>query len=505
MSTDRRTSFCSPAGVAGRLAALVLTGVLAGCGGDAAPDAPDGPPTPAPRTAKGVILFCVDTLRADHLSCYGYERRTSPNIDAWAAGGTRWARAYSQGSWTRPSMLSMMTGLYLSDHAEILPRSQPTIAEIVSEGGVQTGAFVANVVLSKDRGFERGFDHFEMHRDRTAGVLVDHFEAWHTEIDQERPWFAWIHAYDPHSPYSAPHGDRVYAWNDEIPRQEPWMKRWSNQADMLEERYDQLELRKDRLTAFRWMRENVNEYDNEIHSVDLAFGRLLDHLDQLGVRDDVVILLVADHGEMLFEYPEYDSLIRRKGRRHEGGLDNGLGDFFMLGHDGYFYQPTWRVPFIASGPGFEAGVVRRELGSNLDVFPTIVTAFGLEPPSVLDGVPTQADRYAGPDAVFGWSLGAAAMVETDGVWAVRTEDRLSDHYVEMDEHYFELVEPGDGLVERRLGVARRERLARMAARIRAWRASTRFEHLRGQSAEDLEALRELGYLDDLIDARDEGD
>lgn len=114
---------------------------------------------PEPERPRNVLLFVVDTLRADRLGCYGYERPTSPAIDTFARGGMLFQRNHSQACWTVPSMISMMSGLYVATEEQVLPES-PVLAELLRAKGRTTAAFVGNRTLTNDRGFQRGFDHF---------------------------------------------------------------------------------------------------------------------------------------------------------------------------------------------------------------------------------------------------------------------------------------------------------------------------------------------------------
>src|SRR5262249_12215590 len=116
----------------------------------------------APAGAPNVILIAVDTLRADHLSCYGYQAVRSPHIDALAADGTRYARMFSQASWTRPSMATILTGLYPSSHgavhkADVLSDRVDTLAEELTKGGYYTVGFPNNINVSPAFGFGQGF------------------------------------------------------------------------------------------------------------------------------------------------------------------------------------------------------------------------------------------------------------------------------------------------------------------------------------------------------------
>jgi arylsulfatase A-like enzyme len=118
---------------------------------------------PAPNTVRrpDVFLIVVDTLRADHLGCYGYPRPSSPNLDRLAAEGAVFEDATSQASWTRLSMVSMLQGHYVTDYRDVFEEKAPTLAEVFHQAGYRTVGEVANILLSADAGFGRGFDHYD--------------------------------------------------------------------------------------------------------------------------------------------------------------------------------------------------------------------------------------------------------------------------------------------------------------------------------------------------------
>ena len=182
-----------------------------------------------------VILITLDTTRADRLGCYGYAQASTPNIDALARGGVLFAQAASPAPLTLPAHSSIMTGMYPTHHgvrvngSTALGQSQTTLAEVFSQKGYETGAFVGAFVLDGRWGLNQGFgvydDHFDLkkykHLDlagvqRPADQVMDAALAW-LESHKPDPFFAWIHLYDPHTPYEPPepfrsrHGQRGLA------------------------------------------------------------------------------------------------------------------------------------------------------------------------------------------------------------------------------------------------------------------------------------------------------
>jgi arylsulfatase A-like enzyme len=456
-------------------------------------------PTDDRPASHGVLLLVCDTLRADRLSCYGYVRPT-PGIDRLASLGTLFERNHSQGHWTLPSMISLMSGLYVHTESEALPADRPTLAEWLSESGVHTAAFVGNNVIGRERGFARGFDHFSIVEDPHTrfDVLVDEFVAWHAQHEREHPgepWFVWLHAMDPHAPYTPEPKDALYVRETTRPSGQRLETLWRAAAPLVESagagQGEQLPVAE----AMRRMVRHSNAYDGEVVAIDRGVARVLDHLTTNGGLAAVNVLFAADHGEMLYEYEEYPIELAKK-RNKKGGLANGLVDWFAAGHENWFYPELWRTPLIAVGPGFAAGERRRTLSANLDLFPTIVDLFGVEAPPELDGEPLFSDTSR--EYVFGHGRKTTAVLERGGLQLVDLE---AGRYV---------AEPTQLLFDRRrvhltdVGPQRPEDVARLAQALETWRAERRFVPNMNVPDDLGSALRRLGYaaLDDEEDSDD---
>jgi len=188
----------------------------------------------APTAAPNVVVITIDTLRADHLGCYGYKQIRTPNIDALAGDGARFERAYTAVPVTLPSHTVMFTGTYpmrsgMHDFAaNKLGQGQPTLASVLKEHGYLTGAVIGSAVLDSRFGLNRGFDfyydHFDFNRlqesnleemERPGNVVADVALDWLSKNDQKK-FFLWMHLYDPHypyhppAPYAAEYRDRPY-------------------------------------------------------------------------------------------------------------------------------------------------------------------------------------------------------------------------------------------------------------------------------------------------------
>ncbi len=287
------------------------------------------------RSPKNVVLISIDTLRADHLGCYGAKGNPTPNIDRLAARGARFEKAYSAVPVTTPSHATLLSGTFPPFHgvrsngSYALSDDRTTIAEALKKKGYQTGGFVGGFPLDHQFGFAQGFDVYDddikraeqsmspYDAERRGGTVVDKALAWYKERDQKKPFFLFVHMYDPHHPYSPP---------------EPSRSKWSN-----------------------------DPYTGEIAYVDEQVGRILGLLEQDKIADDTLVVLVSDHGESLGEHGEATHMI-------------------------FVYDATLRVPMIVAGPGVPKGKSVTEPARLVDVFPTIAASAGAELPKDVQGL-----------------------------------------------------------------------------------------------------------------------
>jgi arylsulfatase A-like enzyme len=303
-------------------------------------------PSPAPGKPN-ILLITIDTLRADHLSSYGYERATTPFIDSLAAEGIRFDRAYATSSWTTPSVASMLTSTYQNRHGmgarlrgvpvswARIPDDLPSLAESLQRDGYRTYGLAANINLAQDRGFERGFDRYKClgtaDLDEVEAALPPYLDV----IEgTEGPWSFWLHMLDPHGPYNA----RV-PWIESF---EPGYRRYPRLDGMASERFAQRakELSEQQINVVRAL------YDSEIRDTD-EFLRRRAH--------DAFVLFTSDHGEEFLD--------------HGGAL-----------HGRTLFDESIRIPFIVRLPGRRlAGTVVDRAVSLVDVLPTILGAAGVPP------------------------------------------------------------------------------------------------------------------------------
>ena len=292
---------------------------------------------------RNVVLISIDTCRADHLSCYGFKRPTTPNIDAVAQGGILFKHALSPVPLTTPAHSSMLTGTYPPTHGvrlnngERLADSNVTLAEILRDAGYQTAAFVGAFPLDFQFGLSQGFDAYDCKftrkieksssvAERTAEEVTHPVLTW-LEKHAAKPFFLFLHYYDPHAPYKPPPS---YA------------------------------------AAF-----SGDLYAGEIAYVDNCIGQVVDRLRTLGLDENTLLIITADHGE-------------------------GLGEHGEKTHAFYIYQSTQRVPLIIRVPGGSRGRQVEENVSLVDIMPTVLDLLGLESPADVQGVSMRSCLNDGP-------------------------------------------------------------------------------------------------------------
>lgn len=304
-----------------------------------------------------VVLLTVDSLRVDHCSAYGYDRKTTPKLDVLAANGVRFTNAYSPSSHTRESVPALITGQY--PHAAVddgYHLAAPTLATLLD--GYHCGAFHSNPFVSRAYGVDRDFDAFDDdlhlgqhklfaltqrlwdklrgHHYARAQTINERALDWLDDISED-PFFLWNHYMDVHGPYEPPEPYRSQFLNDDVSENEALTL-----YDRALEDPDSIDESERRLLR--------NLYDGEICYTDAQIGAFLDALAERGLLENSVVLVTADHGD-------------------------GLGDHGQYGHPRHLYEELVRVPFVARGIG-DAGRVCEVPVSGLDVVPTLLTAAG---------------------------------------------------------------------------------------------------------------------------------
>lgn len=340
-----------------------------------------------PSSMPDVLLVSLDTLRADRLSCYGYERETTPNLDALAARGLRFADAISPSAHTAPSHVSILTGLepfahgvfnrdLTSPNVLALNDGVPTLAELVAEAGWATAAITQEGQLLEELGIGRGFDHTDFVHDSFAGRIAA-LERYLATQDAERPQFAFVHTYEPHAPYLPPrrvglepffgvYTDRAYdgplrAATEALLDGPPGAKIGAPQFDAVAE------------PSAEDVRFLSDLYDENVRWTDHQFGALLETWARHRDLDDTIVIVLSDHGEAFYEHGAFG--------HHEGLWDE-------LVH----------VPFIVAGPGVAPGTVDEPVGLvglpagllellGLEPAPDMAPAVALDPDAATSGAP----------------------------------------------------------------------------------------------------------------------
>jgi arylsulfatase A-like enzyme len=309
-----------------------------------------------------VVLIGVDTLRPDHLGCYGYERNTSPNIDKLAGRGVLLENVVAPSPWTLPSFATVFTSLHPTQHGangqrEALRENLPTLASVLKASGYATGGIINAPFLKTQYGVNRGFDFYYMTppEGRVADGTTRDALKW---IDENKsgPFFVFLHYFDPHIPYEPPSPydtlfDPDYRGRIGSPYNPKGLTMYRNKD------FAQMET----LSDADWNRIR-SLYDGEIAFMDEAVGTLLDGLEQRGLTGKTLVVFLSDHGEEFFE--------------HHG---------FEHGHS--LYDELIKVPMIFSLPGVlpENARVSRQVRL-LDVAPTILDVLGMKPWEEIEGV-----------------------------------------------------------------------------------------------------------------------
>jgi arylsulfatase A-like enzyme len=315
-----------------------------------------------PGNRANVVVYMVDTLRADHLGCYGYPRPTSPEIDRFAGEATLFTAARAQSSWTRPAVASIFTGLYPQVHGtnqrqSALPAEVAPMAELLTGAGYRTAAVITNGNVGSEFGFARGFASFVWLQERADRVAVhesadavnERAFAWLQENAGAGPFFLYLHASDPHGPYTpaAPYRQR-FAPDVTDPE-------LGSNASILEIGKSRVPVDPSRLAGLEDL------YDGEIAFTDAAFGRLLARLRELDLYDSTVVVLVSDHGEEFLEH----------GR---------------TGHGKSLFQEQLAVPLVIRFPdGRGRGRRIAATARQIDILPTLLAYLGEPVPEEVQG------------------------------------------------------------------------------------------------------------------------
>ena len=401
----------------------------------------------ATKPAPSVVVITIDTLRADHLGCYGYKQIKTPNIDALAADATRFEHAYTPVPVTLPAHTVIFTGTYpmlsgMHDFsANKLNPQQPTLASVLKEEGYTTGAVIGSAVLDSRFGLNHGFDfyydNFDFSRleesnldemERPGNVVADEALDW-LGNNYQKKFFLWMHLYDPHYPYRPP---------------APYNEEYAS-----------------------------HPYDGEIAFADAQVGRLLRFLKEKNLYQNAVIVLSGDHGESLGEHGEKT-------------------------HGFFIYNATLHVPLIFRIPGSRAEKVVTASASLADITPTVLNAVGVAVPAQVQGenlLPylSGSKKEEQPRSLYSESFLARLHFN----WSeLRGVEAGNYHFIEAPkpELYDLSKDPGEtqNLFAQKKAVAE-EMHAKLAALIRQYSAGHELAEKTGLDPALMERLKSLGY------------
>jgi arylsulfatase A-like enzyme len=422
-----------------------------------------------------VLLVTIDTLRADHLSSYGYSRQTSPFLDELAASGVRFERAYATSSWTAPSVASLLTSLEPTVHGiehgrlenqvvvkqEVLAESVTLWPELMREAGYRTFGVTANTHLYGRFGFDQGFDRYECVGFLDADAVLAAVDSLRDEIvSGEKPWFLWVHLLDPHARY-VPRPPWIA---DYFPRH---LKQWFPVRGVLvPEGY-----KKFGAEVGTPLYDLIHAlYDSEIAYADDSVRKLA---TSLGISGSDLVVVTSDHGE---EFLDHD----------------------RFGHGATLFEEVIRIPLILRLPGAEyAGRTVGDPVSLIDVLPTVLEVLGVDASAELQGrslIPLIEDRERTERIVMA-SLERFKDLGTDSV--TRGKWKYIQHRVEADQRMLFDIE-GDpseteNLVTTHPGIAR-ELAEVLTSRLEAGRARAVEPGAVDLTDDEFEQLKALGYI-----------
>ena len=401
-----------------------------------------------------VLLVIVDTLRADHLGCFGYARRTSPNIDALAASGVVCERLFAASIPTHPAFVTMCTGQYPITHGVVahggrseVPRTAPWLPEVMRKNHYTTCA-IDNLAESR-LGFGKGYEFYidptrnrPLHINADNRMINDRAIPWLEQHKTER-FFTMVHYWDPHTPYLPPRAYRTLFYQGDPcdpdnhsldgmeahPLGRMWRETWFTQlgGHITDAEY---------ITAL---------YDGEIRYCDEGIGKLLKTLRKLGLDENTLVVLTSDHGELMYRHKVFFD--------HHGLYDGNLHVPLILRHPDLAPR---RVPHLAA---------------NVDLAPTVLGLCGVDIPAEMEGINLAPLIRGESDAPVRDSV-VSEECTWQMKWAIRTEThkfiraREPDFYGTPMRELYDLCTDPDEL--RNIADQDRETAQALEARLEAW-------------------------------------
>ena len=379
--------------------AVVFCAAGAACG-----DAPNH--ERAAGDPPNVVIFLIDTLRADRLGAYGYDKATSPNFDELTKTSVLFTEANAPAPWTLPSVVSLMLSSFLSEHGvvrdrDVIAPNAPTLAGRMKQLGFSTASYFENPYVGPLSGLDRGFD---LCRDVDEHPGPKVVAEW-LETAPDGPFFLYLHNTIPHDPYQpapeflAPFGEVSDLEVQKISEIQDAYRALTrgNRPGSRHGREDTSPQQTEHMRELETRRDSINAlYDGEVLQVDNTIGEVVRELKEYGVWDNTVFLIVSDHGEEMGEH---------------GGWE----------HDHSVYEELVRVPFLMHFPGDEFG------GTRIDA-----------PVSLIDVMPTLLDYVGAPELASecsGRSIMDLVRASSDGALPAQLEPRVTAYRFNMKKFY----------------------------------------------------------------------
>lgn len=313
------------------------------------------------RQRPNILVYLVDTLRADHLGCYGYDKPTSPRLDAFAEEAVLFENSQAQTPWTRASVASMLTGMWPQSHGtngddDALSEEAVTLAESLKAVGYRTVAITGNGNAARVAGFAQGFDYFKYLRNlrsddplATSADINEAVFAWLDDhAEQEAPFLLWVHTIDPHAPYDPP---------------EPFRSAFASQVEDPNlgsiAKIQELNRQKESVSP-QIIADLRALYDAEIAANDASFGALLDDLERRGLYEDLVVVFLSDHGEEFYDH---------------GGWTHGKT----------LHSEMLDTPLLFRLPGATHGQRSTNIVQHVDLMPTLLEVAAAPLPEAVQG------------------------------------------------------------------------------------------------------------------------
>ncbi len=441
---------------------------------------------PGPGHSKGlnVLLIIIDALRPDRLGCYGYERNTSPVLDALAGDGILFADAMAQGAETTTSMPSLLVGRrpgepgmeWVSHRDKVFARPAgdcPTLAEVLKRGGYATAAITANPLIGPTMGVAKGFDYLDdsCGRDRawlrtTALAVNERACEWLERRERDDgPFFLYLHYLEPHNQYRPPSEFCLFGRPGYTPRDDALNEEMNRLPETVPDQRVTEEALREAGLSLRDVARLSDLYDGEVRCVDHYVGQLLERLRQLGLYENTLIIVTADHGEAFLEHG-------------------------FLEHGGSLHQEQIWVPLLLRAPGAPGGRRVEGVVELVDLAPTLLQAAGIEPPAGMSRRSFYEALLRGGQAGDGAGLAEIPYRETKAL-------RLGNQKLIVSPRGAELYDlerdPGEA---RDLAAARPGEVKRLRDVLRGLtKDQSPPEPVPEASSEhDLDALKSLGYL-----------